>query len=426
MGCCGFSKLDITPKIGCLLYGYVDDLVSESIHDPLFVNAFYFSDGTKKALMITADVCSINTDFSEKMREKIAAASSVPYENIMLHAIHTHTGPNTDGNTGWGELDIDYCENILLPKTLEACLQAESNAKEAMVGISIGKSDVGVNRREQNLDNNIIFGQCAWGSYDPRMAVITFTDTDKNIIASLIYYTCHGTSAGKCTAISRDFSGGMTDILAEYTSAPAAFFCGPEGDVGPRLPNGGTVGNIKDTEELGKLAGRDAVKIFCSITDFVPLSFDITDRTLVLPLKDRITENEAREIYNSFKNNYVNLDGQKRNYALRVLDSYKNGYETKTHRKIHQTALRINDVIFAAFPYELFSDIALRINKAKEGYEVFSLSNTNGSAGYFPCNSEISKGGYEVEMFLNLNIQPFADNADWYLIKETLKTLEVF
>ena len=102
----------------------------------------------------------------------------------------------------------------------------------------------------------------------------------------------------------------------------------------------------------------------------------------------------------------------------------KNGYTEKPYFTFRQTAISIGDFIFVAFPYELFSDIALRINKEVKNSEVFSLSNANGSEGYFPCDSEISKGGYEIDMFLTANIQPFERNADFSLIKETFKNLE--
>lgn len=422
----GFSKKDITPEIGCLLYGYVDDLKSESIHDRLNINAFYFGSDTDEAFMITAEVCSINTAFSEKMRKEIATSTSVPYENIILHAIHNHTGPNTDGNTGWGPLDTDYCENILLPAAISAANEAKMNATKAYVGINIGKSDVAVNRREQDDENHLIFGQCEWGCYDPRMAVFSFKDESGKILASMIYYTCHGTCAGKNTAISRDWAGGMIDALEEHTGAPAAFFCGPEGDIGPRLRNGQTVGDMDDVEYMGALAGNDAVKVFDGINEYKPLEFKLVASEISIPLKPRISFEDAMEKFMEFRHFSVNLEGQIRDYSERVLRSYEEGYTEEKTRTTPQTLISICNNIFISFPFELFSEIALRINKAKSGYEVFSLSNTNGSEGYFPTHSEISKGGYEIDMFLTANIQPYADNADWHLIKETLKNLEEY
>lgn len=419
----GFCKKNITPQVGCLLYGYVDDLQSESVHDQLSASAFYFEEGKTRAIMISAEVCSIHTKVCDRIRKEVSSLTGVASENIIVHGIHNHTGPNTDGNAGWGELDMGYIENILLPVTLSCAKNASETAVPARAGFNMGKSNVAVNRREQNLDNNIIFGQCEWGSYDPRMAVISFCDEDKKIIASMIFYTCHGTTAGLCREISRDFAGGMLDALETHTGAPAAFFCGAEGDVGPRLSNGQTVGNMRDTEIMGALAGRDAVSVFEGIEKFEDASLKVCSSQIKLPLKKRISPEEALCILDTVRDKTVNLEGQTRDYCERVLLSYEKGFTEEEYRVFSQTVIAIGDYVFIAFPYELFSDVALRINKAHKK-EIFSLSNANGSEGYFPCHSEISKGGYEINMFMTKNIQPYCDNADWYLIKETLKNLE--
>ena len=426
MSLLGFDRQDITPEIGCFLYGYVDDLRAESIHDRLNVNAFYMKNDETSALMISAEVCSINTEFSARMRREISLATGVPSENIILHGIHNHTGPNTDGNTGWGRLDIEYCENILLPATVKASENAVKSAKEALVGFAMGTSLVGVNRREQTPENHVIFGQCEWGCFDPRMAVFSFKTTDGENIANLVYYTCHGTCAGVNTAISRDWAGGMTDALHKHTSAPTAFFCGPEGDVGPRLPNGQTVGKIEDVELMGTKAGEDAKGIFDTITEYRPFEFSVIPSSIEIPLKRRIDKEDALEKLLEFRNERINLEGQIRDYCERVLKSYEDDYIDMRARTIEQTLLSINNNVFVAMPFELFSEIALRINKAKNGFEVFCLSNANGSEGYFPTQSEIPKGGYEINMYLTHFIQPYCDNADWHLIKETLKNLEGF
>ncbi len=426
MSLLGFDRQDITPEIGCFLYGYVDDLRSESIHDRLNVNAFYLKNDETAALMISAEVCSINTEFSARMRREISLATGVPSDNIILHGIHNHTGPNTDGNTGWGRLDIEYCEGVLLPAAVKASENAVKSAEEALVGISMGISLVGVNRREQTPENHVTFGQCEWGCFDPRMAVFSFKTTKGAPIANLVYYTCHGTCAGLNTAISRDWAGGMIDALENHTSAPTAFFCGPEGDVGPRLSNGQTVGKIEDVEVMGAIAGEDAKAIYDTITEYRPLDFSVIPASIDIPLKRRIDKEDALEKLLEFRNEKVNLEGQIRDYCERVLKSYEDDYIDIKARTIEQTLLSINDNIFVAMPFELFSEIALRINKAKKGFEVFCLSNANGSEGYFPTQSEIPKGGYEINMYLTHFIQPYCDKADWHLFKETLKNLEGF
>ena len=54
---------------------------------------------------------------------------------------------------------------------------------------------------------------------------------------------------------------------------------------------------------------------------------------------------------------------------------------------------------------------------------VLSLSNTNGAENYFVTEDAICRGGYEVEMFKLGYCQPYANNADWHMVTETLKNL---
>ena len=66
----------------------------------------------------------------------------------------------------------------------------------------------------------------------------------------------------------------------------------------------------------------------------------------------------------------------------------------------------------------------MRIDKAIEGKNVHCLSNTNGSKSYFPTQDQLCYGGYEVTMFKTAGIQIPVDNADWYLMKETVRNIK--
>ncbi len=81
-------------------------------------------------------------------------------------------------------------------------------------------------------------------------------------------------------------------------------------------------------------------------------------------------------------------------------------------------------VSYISFPYEIFSEIAMRIAYEKKIPHTLSLSNTNGCEGYFVTEDQICRGGYEIDMFKTGYIQPYADNADWYMVKQTLENLD--
>ena len=77
------------------------------------------------------------------------------------------------------------------------------------------------------------------------------------------------------------------------------------------------------------------------------------------------------------------------------------------------------NLIFAGIPFETFSEIGLRLDRMVRGGRVLSLSNTNGSEGYYITEDAICRGGYEVNMFLYGRLQPFCDHADFALLSRS-------
>lgn len=219
----------------------------------------------------------------------------------------------------------------------------------------------------------------------------------------------------------------MTDTLEALTGGITAFFNGPEGDVGPRLTNGLTVGegDIRYVYELGHIAARDAVSIYRTIRGYRNVALHAGSGAASIPLKPRIPREAAEAMYEKYKNDTINLPGMIRRYCETVIASYESGYVNKACEELRQTVIRIGDVAFATFPYELFSEIGMRIDRMCGDLTVLSLSNTNGSEGYFVTQDQICRGGYEVSMFLYGHEQPFCDDADWKLIQETVRNVKL-
>ncbi|MBQ9116624.1 MAG: neutral/alkaline non-lysosomal ceramidase N-terminal domain-containing protein [Clostridia bacterium] len=421
----GAAREDITPKVGCALYGYRPDWFSDSLNDPLEAIAFYFKQGDTCALMITASLCLIKTSLYERIEKMITERFGIPAENIMIHATHTHSGPNVAGTVGWGDVDTEYVEGIMIPALMKVVEKAVADQTAVTMGIARGESLVGINRRQIDVNNRVILGQNPWGSFDPRMTVLSFKGTDGKIKANLIHYGAHGTASGMNKEISRDWMGVMTDKLTRITGGITAFFNGPEGDVGPRLTNGLTVGYkcAADAMELGAVAAQDAVRIFRDMGGYANAALSVSRKDIQIPLSPRPDKQTLEEKFGVYKNETVNINAAKGEYYRRIMGSYEAGYEDKPYRTLPQTVIRLGDVAFVSFPYELFSEIGMRIAQESKIPYVLSLSNTNGSEGYFVTEDQICRGGYEIEMFKTGYIQPYADNADWGVVTETLKHL---
>ena len=101
----GTARENITPPIGTCLFGYRPDLHSKAVEDELNVTAFYFKNDSTSVIWISATVCLLNTQLVTDTRRRISDQSGVPFENIIISATHTHSGPNTCGMYGWGDID---------------------------------------------------------------------------------------------------------------------------------------------------------------------------------------------------------------------------------------------------------------------------------------------------------------------------------
>ncbi|MBE6560336.1 MAG: hypothetical protein E7662_04360 [Ruminococcaceae bacterium] len=421
----GVAREIITPPIGSQLYGYTPDLFSESVNDDLTATAFVFRQGDLTSVLISATVGSVRMDLTEEILGKIVCETGIPRENCILHTTHTHSGPNVSGHVGWGEIDRKYCDEIFIPRILCAVHAALNNLVPVKVGIASGDSLVGINRRELNAKNQIQLGQNPWGPFNPVMTVISFADAQNKVVANLIHYGAHGTASGKNKETTRDWSGVMTDVLEEVSGGITAFINGPEGDVGPRLTNGRTVGScsVRYAMELGGVAAQDAVRIYRNIHAYHQADLAVSAEEVHVPIKSRIPLEQARRAYEEFKNETVNIRAAKGNYYRSVIESYENGFEEQKSRSFLQTVIRIGDAAVISFPFELFSEIGMRIAKDSTVPYTLSLAIANGSEGYFVTQDQICRGGYEVDYFLTRHVQPYVDDADWHLVSGTLAHL---
>jgi len=428
----GVGRRIITPEVGCALRGYRPDIFSESVNDELTATAFVFRQGEVTALMVSVTLCSVRSDILDRIFKEIEERFGIPRSNAMIHSIHTHSGPCANGpdpdangnGGGWGAINMEYCESVLIPGVVEAVREAAENCVPVKMKISVGESRVAVNRRELTADNRIALGQNPWGPMDPKMTVVSFEGEEGKTVANIIHYAAHGTASGGNHEITRDWAGVMIDILERISGGVTAFFNGPEGDIGPRITNGKTTGDLRYALELGAVAGHDAVRIYKQRGGLCTPALSVSEKEIAIPLAPRIPKEEAEAGYGQFKDKKVNIGARKGAYYKNVLNSYNTNYKEKESVSFPQTVIRLGDIAFVSFPFELFSEIGLRIAKESAIPHTLSLSITNGSRGYFVTEEATLRGGYEVEMFKTANVQPYVHDADFKLMQATLEHLK--
>jgi hypothetical protein len=74
----------------------------------------------------------------------------------------------------------------------------------------------------------------------------------------------------------------------------------------------------------------------------------------------------------------------------------------------------------------MFSEIALRLRAYSPFSHTLSLCNTNSSEFYLPTQTELVRGGYEIDVFRHGNVYKFVDNTDDLIISENLELMKSF
>lgn len=421
----GVGRRNITPKVGAYLTGYRPNLASTSVNDGLSATALYFKYGDVDALLVSVTLCVIESGLCSRLRALIEERCGIKKESCILHAIHTHSGPNLMGSYGWGDIDTDYLDGIFIPALIAAVDEAKANIKAVKMAVKVGESLVGINRRELDAQGNVMLGQNPDGPFDKTMTVISFKDESDKPTANLIHYGAHATAAGENTEISRDWPGVMIDVLEKESGAVTVFINGPEGDVGPRLTNGKTVGlgDIGYALRLGACAAQDAVRIYNVKSEYSCPKLSLLSTTVKMPLLPRISLDTATEEHQKYVSKTVNIQGRLERYYRKIIDSYSSGYEDLEYYETPQTIIRLGDVAIVATPYELFSEIGLEIREKSDIPHVLLLSNANGSESYLATEKELPLGGYEINMFKTRLIQQPYANTDRHFICQTLENL---
>ncbi len=426
---CGASRENITPSLGTHLYGYTPHIICDEVHDSLYASAIAFADCEKRLLLVSVDSGDLNTALFEELRADCAKVCEIDEKNIIITATHTHCAPNLSGFEGWGAIDRKYFDGIFRPAVLKASEAAFKRLAKSEISICTGESRVGINRRECTEDFGIALGQNPWGAFDPQMTVIKIRNAEtKAGIVNLVHYGCHGTACGASTIVTRDWYGVMLDLLEEKTETLSVFINGAIGDVGPRLTNGQTVGDISHVEELGNRAGLDALKIIEQDGVYTVPEIKCLIGEIALPYKELPRLSEVQKQLSEIKNpeKLFNFDGLRYHHLKEVeaLLTEKASCKKPRHFKFPVSVFAVGDICIIPYPYEMFAETTLRLRKFSPYAHTLCLSCANGYNGYLPSQDQLCRGGYEVDVFKYGSLYPLGDNTDDTLIKQTLKIIK--
>lgn len=422
----GVAKRCTSPALGTILFGYPKQRPAQAIGDDLTVVAAAFTYGDTKAILISADICLVTEQTALEFRQQISAKTGVPVEAITFCTTHTHSGPDTNVQvSGWGSANMEYLDGILRPQTIQAAIDAVNALRPALMGVASTECIVAANRREISSDGKVGLGQNPWGLVDKELTIVSFKDAETNeVLLNIAHYGSHATASGANDEVTRDWPGGMKDVLERELGGIAMFLAGSIGETGPRCPNGKTTQSYQVAKELGYRAGLDAVSAWRKIKEWRNAPVQVTTGDVVVPYEPLPTKETAEEEIAKL-GAFEDMTAYQQNEYFRwkrILDEYAGG-EPKTAWLQKQGILTIGPVAIVPFPFEMFLYTTLQLRQYSNFPYTLSVSCANGNKAYLPSEDQLCRGGYEIWQFRNYNTYKMVDEAATVLVTENLKIL---
>lgn len=252
------------------------------------MRALVFADGDERVAIVSTDFLGFPGVLCNRVR---AGVKSIPPENIMIGATHTHSAPDCYGfpdGKGGTSSDPKYLASVCA-KITEAIEEASTRLKPAHLKIASGEAN-----------GKIAYNYYAEQLYDPRCNVIQAVDQAGNTIATLVNYAVHpeviGSGKGIC---SPDLVGPLYDEIAAKGGATGIFMNSAQGGMvtaDNRKENGQEGRNYDECKRIGTLLADEALRIVKNAPEQASPKMVCKARSLVLPVDSPLMRALMKEL----------------------------------------------------------------------------------------------------------------------------------
>ena len=413
----GFARVDVTPPIGTELSGYFHKRISDGVLDNLDLNAVAFSDGTNRAVVISADIINFRAYFN-LYRQQAAKAAGLPPEAVFIACTHTHTGPMI-GKSIYGQtfdtFDKASTYELFVGERL-ADVTRLAIADLAPAKLSIGRGEAknisfirryrmkdGTCRTNPGRDNPDIVAPV--GKPDEMVQLVRIDREGRDSIA-IVNFQCHPDTIGG-NKISADWPRVVRETVERTLDGVKCIFInGAQGDSNHvcvysalKIPRGRDIvyrhmGRVVAGATLGAWDACEPVPAG-KVGFGVALTKVKTNRAAPeeIPEAQRIMD-----LYNSGKSSQIPGVGMQRttNVAAARRKVYLKDGPDYFHFPL--SAVTVGDSLaFIGFPGEPFTAYGTTLKKSSPFRMTVPACITNGNFGYLPTDEALRETGYETQ-----------------------------
>jgi hypothetical protein len=374
------------------------------VHDELYAKAVVISDADDEMAIVTLDLCGLDPNITETIREDVEKRVGIDGDKITLCCSHTHSGPATYTLRG-----IEYRDEFYIggmeKSIVGAIHEASRNKRESTVRFGEGRSDVGINRRERAPSGEIILGRNPLGVMDPTVSVMAIESGGFNTV--LYNYASHPIVLGPANLLySADFPGYATKTIEGSMKGTVAMFIqGCAGDINSTVG----AGTFDDAERLGGSLGAEVVRaIGRSEVEADPrLESAVKKVRLMLELPSDEEIERSRERYRNNlmaakeKGNrpWINYWSSFSKWADAAAELARRGERRPVH-EVEVQALRVGGTVLVTIPGEPLTEMALAIKaRSKFRHTIVAGYVNDSSIGYIPTPQAFAEDGYEVTAY---------------------------
>ena len=417
----GFARVNITPPMGMPVHGYYKPRFVKGVLDELEINALALSCGEDAVVVLSADLCGMGQDFTDRFCAQVCAATGLPKEAVLIHATHTHTGPHMKPEFG---ADPDFVEDYvrsLSRKFADAAVMALADRKAAKMAVAVGNAPNiafvrrfrmkdGSIRTNPGVDNPDILAPI--GDVDERVNVLRFDREGAETLLFVNFGDHPDTVGGEL--VSADWPGFARRTLETAIPNVKCIFCnGAQGDVN-HVNVHPKPGDLNDmfmdfddvsrgyghARHMGRVVAGAVLQVFdkAAYTDVDAIRF--ARRTIRVPSQMPAPEQMAEahrinDLHNAGKDAELPYEGMMLTTVVAEAARMVRLEHGPADFPMDLSAVAIGNVALAGIPGEPFTGIGRGIKEAPQWDLVLPMCLTNGCEGYFPMKEAYDEGGYE-------------------------------
>ena len=414
----GFSRVNITPSLGCSVYGYFVPRFVEGVLDELYIRTLALSCGDTKVAIISIDNGGITRETLLPMSRKISEATGIPLDAVYIHETHTHTAPFADCHSD-NPLDLAYLQ-LLSEKLVEGVQLALADLKPARMGYGVGSApNIAFIRRfrmkdgsvqtNPGVDNPDIVSPI--GQVDERVNVLRFDRGEDTLV--LVNFGDHPDTVGG-SKVSADWPGFVCSTLEQaIPNTKCLFFNGAQGDVNHVNvhPRGGDLNDLENdfddvtrgyghARHMGRVVAGGVLQVFDKVhyvdVDTLRYGQKMVQVPSNMPAPSQLAEaHRINDLHTAGHDDQLPYCGMMLTTVVAEAGRMVRLEHGPDSFEMPISGIALGDVVLIGLPGEPFTGIGRGLKETEGWALVLPTCATNAYEGYFPMQDSYDEGGYE-------------------------------